>query len=176
MAEKTKTSEIERIYTIPLRREWLKEPRSKRSKRARGEVEKFLRKHTKSKEIKLSSGVNELLFSRGFKKPPGKIKVEVKGNFESVQAKLPGEVIEKEGKKKTGIAGLKERFIKTEKEERKEESKKKIEEKAKETTSEGEAKETAEMVKKGEKTEEKKETEGKPKREEKEFKKEKEKK
>ncbi len=161
MAEKTKTSEIERIYTIPLRRDWLKEPRSKRSNRARREVEKFLRKHTKSNEIKLSSGLNELLFSRGFKKPPGKIKVEVKGDIESVQAKLPGEVIEKEKKKKTGIAGLKERFTKKE--------------------GEGEAKETKavedkaeEGVKKTDKEE--KETEVKPKEEKKEFKEEKKKK
>ncbi len=159
MAEKTKTVGIERIYTIPLRREWLKEPRSKRSKRARMEVEKFLRRHTKSNQIKLSKGLNELIFSRGFKKPPGKIKVEVKGDFEILQAKLPGEVIEKKKEEKKGVAaGLKERFVKSEEDIEKEKLKKKVEEKIKEATSEEKIKETVEKVKKEEsKTEEKKE-------------------
>ena len=147
MAEKT--SDIERIYTINLRREWLKEPRSKRSNRALREIEKFLMKHTKSKEIKISKGINELVFSRGFKKPPGKIKVEVKGDFETVQAKLPGEVVARKEEKKTRVAGLKERFMKKEgeTESKKEELKKKVEEKIKETTSEEKIKEAAEKVK-----------------------------
>jgi len=150
MAEKTsETKGMERIYTIPLRREWLKEPRSKRSNRALREIEIFLRKHTKSNKIKISRGLNEMIFSRGFKKPPGKIKVEVKGDFETLQAKLPGEVIEKKEEKKTGVAaGLKERLIG--KEEKKEELKKKVEEKVKEATSEEKLKEAVEKVKKEE--------------------------
>lgn len=157
-----KADEIERVYTIPLRRGWLKEPRPKRTKRAIRDITIFLKKHTKSKEIKLSKGVNEMIFSRGFKKPPAKIKVEVKGDFESVLAKLPGEVMPRKKVEKKGVAaGLKERFVKSEgetKKDKKEEMKKKAEDKIKEATSAGKTKETAEKVKKEEgKTEEKKE-------------------
>jgi len=159
MAEKTSEAKgIERIYTIPLRKSFLKEPRSKRSKRARSEVEKFLKRHTKSNKIKISKGLNELIFSRGFKKPPGKVKVEVKGDFETVQAKLPGEVIQKKEEKRTRVSGLKERFMKTDEERRKDEMKSKVEEKIKEATSEEKIKEAVEKVKK----EEAKEKEKKP--------------
>lgn len=155
MAEKTSEAKgLERIYTIPLRRGWLKEPRSKRSNRALREIERFLKKHTKANKIKFSKGLNELIFSRGFKKPPGKVKVEVKGDFETIQAKIPGEVIEKKEEKKTGVAGgvagLKERLMKKEGEEKKEELKNKVEEKAMEATSEERIKETVEGVKKEE--------------------------
>ncbi|NIO22653.1 MAG: hypothetical protein GTN38_01330 [Candidatus Aenigmarchaeota archaeon] len=147
MAEKTsETKGVERIYIIPLRRGWLKEPRSKRSNRALREIEIFLKKHTKANKIKISKGLNEMVFSRGFKKPPGKIKVEVRGDFETVQAKLPGEAIEKKEEKKTRVAGLKERFVKTEEEKKKEELKKKVEEKIKEATSEEKIKETVAKV------------------------------
>ena len=119
MAEKT----IERVYTIPLRSEVKKEPRSKRSNRAIREIQAFVRQHSKAKEIKLSKGVNELIFSRGFQKPPGRIKVEVRGDIERVDVKLPGEAIEeKKEKKKTGIAGLRGRLAP--KEEGKKEAKK----------------------------------------------------
>ncbi len=139
---------IERIYTIHLRREWLKEPRSKRSNRALREVRGFVRKHTKAKGMKISRGVNELIFSYGFKKPPGRIKVEVRGDLEMVDVKLPGEVIVKKEEKKKGVAGLKERLTGKTQKEKKEEKK------------EPEEKETKE-----EKAEEKKETKEKPKEE-----------
>ncbi|UCC92130.1 MAG: 60S ribosomal protein L31 [Candidatus Aenigmatarchaeota archaeon] len=132
MAEKTKTSDIERIYTITLRRDYSKGPRSKRSNRALRNVKEFVRKHTKTREIKISKGVNEFLFSRGFKKPPGSIKVEVEGSLESVQVKLPGEIIIKKEEKKKGIAGLRERLTGKPGEEKKEEPKKEEKPKAEE--------------------------------------------
>jgi ribosomal protein L31E len=152
MAEKEKTPSIERIYTIPLRKEWLKEPRARRTKRSILAIRDFVRRHTKSKKIKISKGVNELIFSRGFKKPPGRIKIEVHGDLETVQAKLPGEVIEKkEEKKKGGITGLKEKLTG-----RKEETK--PEEGIKEEKKEIEKKPETEKEKpKGEKKSEKKE-------------------
>ncbi len=109
MAEKA--TSVERVYTIPLRTEWVREPRSKRSNRAIRTVREFVKRHTKAKDIKISKGVNELIFSRGFQKPPGKIKVEVSGDREGVQVKLPGEVmLEKKEKKKGLAAGLKDRL------------------------------------------------------------------
>lgn len=141
--------EIERIYTIPLRREWLKAPRSRRSNRALRTVREFVSRHSKAKEVRISRGVSELIFSQGFKKPPGRIKVEVRGDFTKVDVKLPGEVIAKKEEKKKGVAGLKERLTgrgegKTTKEEPKEraEEKAKESEKAEEKTGKTEGKKT----------------------------------
>ena len=154
MPEKT-----ERIYIVPLRREFLKEPRSKRSNRALLTIKEFVKNHTKSNQIMISKGVNEFLFFRGFKKPPAKIKIEIVRNEERVEVKLPGEVIEKREKKKTGMAeGLKERLTgRGESKPSKEELKAEVEKKAKEAVSEEKLKEAIEKVKKEEKTEDKKE-------------------
>lgn len=173
MAEKTeKKAGIERLYTINLRKEWLSTPLPKRSKRSVRVVRNFVTKHTKSKNIKLSKGINELILKRGFKKPPGKITVEVKGDREEVLAKLPGEVIvkRKEEKPKGGMAGIKERLLSEKggeqgaspvtKRDLKETIKKKV---AEETTKE-KVKEIAERVEKEEKPSEKPEE---PKKEEK---------
>jgi large subunit ribosomal protein L31e len=106
MAEKT----IEKVYTVPLRSGWVKEPRSKRSNRAMRDLKAFVLKHAKTKDVKISKGINELIFARGFQKPPSRIKVEVSGDKEIAQIKLPGEVIEDKTEKKGGIAGLKDRL------------------------------------------------------------------
>ncbi|MFH1237070.1 MAG: 50S ribosomal protein L31e [Candidatus Aenigmatarchaeota archaeon] len=105
MAEKA----IEKVYTIPLRG-WMKEPRSKRSKRAVREVQAFVSKHAKSKIVKISKGVNELIFSRGFQKPPRRIKVEVKGDKETVQVRLPGEKTHEKIEKKSVASSIKDRL------------------------------------------------------------------
>ena len=47
MAEKT----IEKFYVVPLRSEWVKEPRSRRSNRAIREVKAYVRKHAKVENI-----------------------------------------------------------------------------------------------------------------------------
>lgn len=106
MAEKA----IEKVYTIPLRSGWVNEPRSKRSNRAIRDVKAFVAKHTKSKDVKISKGINELIFARGFQKPPPRIKVEVAGDLESVRAKLPGEAIEEMIEKKSAMSGLRDRL------------------------------------------------------------------
>jgi len=158
MAKETKTG-VEAVYTINLRRSWLKEPRSKRSNRAIREIRGFVTKHTKSKEVKISKGVNELVFSHGFKKPPGKIKVEVKGDFESVQVKIPGEVIEqtKQKARKTGIEGLKDRLTGKEK---KEALEKAIQKKVDEQSTKENVEKIVEKIKKQEASEKKEENKG----------------
>ncbi len=123
MAEKT----IERVYTIPLRSGWVSQPRTKRSNRAVRDVRDFVRRHTKVDKITLSKGINELIFARGFQKPPGRIKVEVSGDIEGVSVKLPGEAIaEKKAKKGGGIEGLRDRL--TGKGSKKEDAKKALKE------------------------------------------------
>ncbi len=126
---------IERLYTIPLRKEWLKEPRAQRTKRSVRTVRVFIKKHTKADVIKISKGVNELIFSHGFKKPPAKIKVEVHGDKSRVDVKIPGEVIiKKKEEKKSGIEGLKDRFAGKTGEDKKEILKNAIQDKIKEET------------------------------------------
>ena len=94
-------TDIERIYTINLRKEWLKEPRAKRAKRAIKTVRDFVGRHTKAKEVKISKGINEMIFAHGFKKPPGKIKVKVKGDVSAVEVRLIDEPEEKKMEKKS---------------------------------------------------------------------------
>jgi large subunit ribosomal protein L31e len=80
----------ERVYSIPLRREWVRQPRVKRAPAGVAAVRKFLEKHTKS-EVKLSSGLNELLWAGGIKSPPGRIKVAVELKDGIAFARLPQE-------------------------------------------------------------------------------------
>jgi large subunit ribosomal protein L31e len=105
---------IERVYTIPLRSSWIKEPRVSRADRSIRTIRAYLKRHTKAENIKISKGINEFIFSRGVKKPPGKIKVEVSGDLSSLQARLPGEKIEvKKEEPKKGIEGLRDRLTKS---------------------------------------------------------------
>ena len=66
----------ERIYTIPLRREFLKAPSYKRSKRAISAIRNFLIKNMKADEVKIGKYLNLEIFKHGRKNPPGKVKVK----------------------------------------------------------------------------------------------------
>ncbi|MEK6834958.1 MAG: 50S ribosomal protein L31e, partial [Nanoarchaeota archaeon] len=66
----------ERIYTIPLRREFLKAPSYKRSKKAISAIRIFLSKHMKVEEVKIGKYLNLEIFKHGRKNPPSKIKVK----------------------------------------------------------------------------------------------------
>ena len=66
-----------RIYTVPLRREWLKTPKWKRAKKASSALKTFILKHSKADDIKLSRWVNEELWKNGIKNPPAKLKISV---------------------------------------------------------------------------------------------------
>lgn len=68
---------MERIYNIPLRRDWLKSPKWRRSKKAISVIQIYLKKHTKITNIKLSKWINELVWARGGKNPPCKISIKV---------------------------------------------------------------------------------------------------
>ena len=81
----------ERVYTIPLRREWIKYPRGRRVNRSVNVVRSFIRKHTKAEDVKLSVGINEYLWMSGIQKPPGKVKVTVRLEEGKAFARLPEE-------------------------------------------------------------------------------------
>jgi large subunit ribosomal protein L31e len=85
--DKTKKTEpklvLEREYTVPLRREWLKVGMHKRANRAVKTLKKFIARHMKIydrdlRKIKLDVILNNELRFRGMRKPPAKIKVKAK--------------------------------------------------------------------------------------------------
>jgi large subunit ribosomal protein L31e len=69
-----KSTELERIYTIPLRRA-KHGTRSKRANRAVDDVRIFLTRHMKSENIWIAGEVNESIWSRGKFTIPSKIRV-----------------------------------------------------------------------------------------------------
>lgn len=79
----------ERTYTIQLRKGWLSVPRWRRAKRAIAEVQTFLKRHTKSKEVKIDSWVNNMIWGKGAKNPPSKITLKVSFDKDKAVAELP---------------------------------------------------------------------------------------
>ena len=66
----------ERIYTIPLRKEFSKAPNYKRTKRALSAIKQFLLKHTKAEEVKIGKYLNLELWKHGRQNPPPRIKIK----------------------------------------------------------------------------------------------------
>lgn len=125
MAKKTDSAaELpERIYTVPLRVEWLRGPRIKRAGRSATAIRKFLFRHMKVGRVKISEKLNEQLWARGLKKPPASIKIKAQMDEEGiVTARLPDEIVIKEEEKskmeklKEKLGGGKEAEVKPEKE------------------------------------------------------------
>lgn len=89
-----------RIMNIPLRSEWIKAPRTKRSKRAMNTIREFVAKHTKSYDVKISQKINEKVWTRGIHKPPAKIRVKISKDSKGVvNVMLPEEIMRKPDKK-----------------------------------------------------------------------------
>ena len=84
MAEKKKTEsneKIEREYVIPLRSKVRTVPRYKKTPKAVKSIKEFLVRHMKIRDrdlnkIKIDKHLNEMLWFRGIKSPPHKIKVK----------------------------------------------------------------------------------------------------
>jgi ribosomal protein L31E len=95
---------IERTYTIPLRREWLKSVKYKRAKKAVRAIREFLMRHMKVEEmdnIKLGKYLNLILWSHGIKNPPSRVKVNViKDDKGIVRAEIVGAPVEKKKEEK----------------------------------------------------------------------------
>lgn len=80
MAE-TKTSTLEREYTIPLRKEWTKVPSYKRTSKAVKAIKEFIAKHMKVvnrdiNNVKIDSYLNNEVWHRGVSTPPANITVK----------------------------------------------------------------------------------------------------
>lgn len=80
----------ERIYNIPIRKEFLKAPKYKRAKKAISAVKKFLMKHMKSENIKLGNQLNQEIWKNGIRNPPHHVKVTAKKDDDVVTAELLG--------------------------------------------------------------------------------------
>ena len=93
-------AETEKIFNISLRKEVKKQRRIQRTPKAVRYLKEYLLRHTKAEDVKISSGINELLWASGTKKPPGKIRVKVEIKEKTAFARLPEEkLLEKEAKK-----------------------------------------------------------------------------
>lgn len=128
---------MERTYTIPLRKEWLKVPRYKRAKKAVTAVKQFLAKHMKSDDVRIFPELNMALWADGIKNPPARIKITtVKNDKGTVFAQIFGKKIVMEEEKKEGKKAKKE-----------EKTEEKTEKKTVEKAAEKPAKEKKETVK-----------------------------
>jgi large subunit ribosomal protein L31e len=78
----------ERIYTIPLRREFVKAPRRDRTNTALKTIRAFLKRHTKAENIKLGKKLSSHIWSHGIQHPPSKVRIKVRMKDDVVQAEL----------------------------------------------------------------------------------------
>ena len=160
MSEET----LERVYTINLGKVWLS-PNNQRAKRAINMIKEFATHHMKSENVKIEEDVSHLVWARGIRHPPRKIRVKLTkdddGNIliskyeeeKKVEEKSKGKKVEKKTEKKE------EKKVEEKPKETKIESK--VEEKPKEKKEEKKVEEKP-TEKKTEKTKEKK-SEEKPK-------------
>ena len=70
------TESLERIYTINLGKVLLS-PKNQRAKRAINMIREFATKHMKSENVKIEEEVSHLVWTRGIRHPPRKIRVKI---------------------------------------------------------------------------------------------------
>ncbi|MEM4326135.1 MAG: 50S ribosomal protein L31e [Candidatus Pacearchaeota archaeon] len=150
MSEKTKerkSENEEREYTIPLRKKLSLTPKHKRANKAIRKIKEFIAKHMKIRDrdlskIKIDTSLNEIIWMRGIKKPPARIRVRVITQGEKIIVE-PLEIPEKIKFRKLKIEKrhkVKKREEKNKEEEKKEEAEKKIGEEEKEVVEKEEKK------------------------------------
>jgi len=159
MAKKTepKVEKIEREYIIPLREKCRPVPRYRKTEKAIKTIKEFIVKHMKIRDrdlrkVKIDGYLNEVIWTRGIKKPPHKIKVKAvkEGEIVKIEAiDLPAKlkfkklreervtksakekVEKKKAEKKVAEEATKKEVTEKTEEEKKEETGKKEEEKEK---------------------------------------------
>lgn len=118
-------SEEERVYTINLSKVVLT-PRSRRSKRAINMIREFAMKHMKSEEVKIDEELNQIVWERGIRRPPRKIRVKIVRDLDGiVRVKPYTEVSEEKSVEKVEekVQENEEKEVKAETEEKSEEKK-----------------------------------------------------
>lgn len=134
MAEEKTIVKDERVYVIPLRRRWLKVVKYQRGKKAVKAVREFIIKHMKNNNVKIGKYLNEILWERGIRKPPHKVKVRTWKEDDVVKVELVDAPVEekkeiKEEKKKVEEKKIEKPLEKEEVKETLEEEKKEVLEK-----------------------------------------------
>ncbi len=148
MAKKEESKKIlERVYNVPLRREYLKVANWRRTHKAVKALREFIAKHMKSEDVIIGKYANQFLWKNGIRNPPHHIKVNA---VKDENGRVVIELVELSARDKRDIAKHKEVSTKKEekaKEEQKPEAKKvvdvraeKIEEKVEEVKKEKEEK------------------------------------
>lgn len=124
------TESIERIYTINLGKVLLS-PNNQRAKRAINMIREFATKHMKSENVKIEEEISHLVWARGIRHPPRKIRVKITKDDGNVivskyqEEKVADETTKKSDKKSDGKKkGDKKSADKPKKEEKKVEAKK----------------------------------------------------
>lgn len=70
------SQEAERVYTINLGKVWLS-PNNQRAKRAINMIKEFSRRHMKTEQIKIDQELSQVVWQRGIRSPPRKIRVKM---------------------------------------------------------------------------------------------------
>ena len=68
-------AELKREYVVPLRRKTRYAPKWRRSKKAVSVLREFIKKHMKTDSVVICPELNETIWQRGIKNPPGKVSV-----------------------------------------------------------------------------------------------------
>lgn len=91
--EEIKTDKIEREYTVPLREKCRSVPRYKKANKAIKTIKEFVARHMKIydrdlNKVKIDRSLNEMVWLRGIRKPPAKIKIKAikEGDIVRVEA------------------------------------------------------------------------------------------
>ncbi len=105
----------EKVYTIPLRKEWLPEGRVQRTNKSVRSVRMFVERHTHASDIKISEKLNSALWAGGAKNALHTIRVKVNLIEDTASVRLPEEISLEEEKKQ---------FLEREKSKKEEETKK----------------------------------------------------
>ena len=101
--EKKKIEKLERNYIVPLRKQVLKSPKYKRSKKAVDTLKIFLKKHMKCDDVKIGKNLNEFIWSQGIRNPPLKVEIKaIRTEDNQVLAELKGfdYIVKKKAEKK----------------------------------------------------------------------------
>ena len=160
---------IERIYTINLGKVLLS-PNNQRAKRAINMIREFATKHMKSENVKIEEEISHLVWARGIRHPPRKIRVKItKDDGNVIVSKYQEEKKVEESSKKSDKKSDDKKKTDKKSDNKPKKAEKLVEEKKIEDKPKQEEKKSEEKPKKDEKpkkTEEKKLDE-KPKKEEK---------
>ncbi|MBI2208000.1 60S ribosomal protein L31 [Candidatus Woesearchaeota archaeon] len=146
MAKKeTAKNVLERVYNVPLRKEYMKAPNWKRTPKAVKALRQFISKHMKSENVVIGKYANQLLWKNGIKNPPHHVRVNA---VKDDKGKVTVELVDLPGKAKREEAKLKEAEKKKETKKEEKEAKEKTEKLVGKEVKEAQFEEVVEEVKK----------------------------